>query len=200
MIIRSIALATVLFLSSLVSASPLKSDPIVNWSRLSRAFQEYVKNPSPEKAEDAIKLLPISGHVKYTGSNAEQEAIETIYSKFQVLERQIKARQKESVRLAFRLMSISDGTMSEDLDIMLGKLIRMDPRLFLQELQRQDTSEDAIEGLLANLGEDLVDDQKKDCAELKKRNKALQSVKDQTLLVTRDRCLSVLKRILSKDC
>ena len=113
-----------------------------------------------------------------------------------MLERQVEARDPEAVRLAFALYSVMDGAAMEDLDIMLGKLIRIDAALFLRELSRRSDRTKYLEGLLGNQGEELVDRIRAKCLETKLRITALERVSDSDLRQLRDECLHLLRNDL----
>jgi hypothetical protein len=92
------------------------------------------------------------------------------------------------------LYTISDAAFTEDLDIILTKLIKTNPRLFLQELKvhRQQFG-DGLD--FQNYGDDFVDvtdEVRKKEADLHIR--ALQSVKDRTLIEIRDEMLEAYKK------
>ena len=94
--------------------------------------------------------------------------------------------------MAFKMMNIADGGFAEDLDIMLGQLIRVDPRLFLGELKRSGRT--VTGGLVGNFGGEYVDKMKAQQLEITMRIAALQSVRDPELRAIRDRCVKELKR------
>jgi hypothetical protein len=185
-----------------VAKSSIESSS-VNWTALSKTFQAYVEYPSAANASSVIKLLPKSEKVKYTGSNTENEAIEVIYQGMPMLQRQVEARDRQATRLAFRLMTITDGASSEALDIMLGKLIRIDPKLFLEELRKSNyikIGQYRFDGLVGNEGEEFVDKELAQCLEQRLRIESLSKIKDNNLLPLRDICISTLNDSLNKYC
>jgi len=177
--------------------------PIVNWTALSKSFQAYVEYPSSANAESVIKLLPESGQVNYTGSENEKEANEVVYKGLPMLQRQVEARERQAIRLAFRLMTISDGAVSEDLDIMLGKLIRIDPKIFLEELSKTNimkSDQYYFDGLVGNEGQEFVDKEQAQCLEKSLRIEALSTISDKNLLPLRDICIDKLNEIKKEYC
>jgi len=184
-------------------ANSSEESPSINWSALSKTFQAYVEYPSATNASSVIKLLPESEHVKYTGSKIESEAIEVIYQGLPMLQRQVEARERHATQLAFRLMTITDGASSEALDIMLGKLIRIDPKLFLEELSKSNyikIGQYRFDGLVGNEGEEFVDKEQAQCLEQRLRIESLSKIKDNNLLPLRDICISNLDDMLNKYC
>lgn len=99
---------------------------------------------------------------------------------------------RASVRALFALNS--DGAAAEDKDIVLGGLIRVHPRLFLEELRRSGhgSCRPCLEGILGNLGDEFVDRFAAQAEELGKRRQALLSVSDKDLAPLRDACIRVL--------
>jgi hypothetical protein len=193
-----------IFLNPALSvAKSSKESSSVNWPALSKTFQAYVEYPSATNASSVIKLLPKSEKVKFTGSNTENEAIEVIYQGMPMLQRQVEARDRQATRLAFRLMTITDGASSEALDIMLGKLIRIDPKLFLEELRKSNyikIGQYRFDGLVGNEGEEFVDKEQAQCLEQRLRIESLSKIKDTNLLPLRDICISTLNDSLNKYC
>jgi hypothetical protein len=91
-------------------------------------------------------------------------------------------------------LTISDGSLSEDLYAALGTLIRIDPRAFLEELREHRRLVTRLDALVGNFGPDYVD--KADAREREKhlRIKALQSVTDPSLSNLREQCVNALKQ------
>jgi hypothetical protein len=134
------------------------------------------------------------------GLEIERETLGLFYTNSQILERQVISGDVESVRLAFRLFSITDSAYTEELDILLGKLIRINPNLFLRELVANQDLIGTLDGLLGNIGEEYVDRPKAQCLENRLRLKALQSVTDLTLRRKRDECVNELDRQWQTYC
>lgn len=164
-----------------------------NWAEIASRIDAYTTYPSPENARSAIAMLP-DKQVTFSGSAEESKANEAIYARrpMAVLEKQVLRRDQASVELAFRLMNIADGAFAEDLDIIVGKLVKVDPVLFLTELQR--TKRPDLEGLVLNLGDAYVDETESTCAEWRLRKKALQRVKVTGLEVIKQRVIETIDK------
>lgn len=162
-----------------------------NWQEIARRFDAYAKHPTDENARSTIAVLP-DAQVSFTGSAEESRANRIIYAEqpMTVLERQVLMRNQASVELAFRLMPIADGAFAEDLDIILGKLIRIDPVLFLTELQKAKGAESV--GLVVNLGDSYVDEMKRTCTEWHLRRQSLQTVHAQGLDAVKKRAIAAI--------
>jgi hypothetical protein len=113
-----------------------------------------------------------------------------------ILEDRIKAGQRNSIKLAFSLFTISDASFSEALDIMLGKMIRKYPHLFLQELLIHRSFVTRLDALLGNLGEEFVDDEIGERNELKLRLEAIKSVNDRKLINIKLDCIRELEGLI----
>jgi len=186
------------------SSSPANSqieNTQLDWSSLQEAFKTYAEYPSSENAMKIVEILPDS-HVAYNGSKQEKEALDFIYNweQFRMLERQVFSRDRVAVKLAFKLRSIADGGFSEDLDIMLGTLVRIDPKLFLEELSSAKPEVQQLDHLLANEGAIYVDRMDAQCLENQLRIKSLESIKDTSLKKIKYRCIETLNKIYTKYC
>lgn len=151
-------------------------------ARAQTAWETYLEWPSPENAT----------RVERADYSIAAQA-ERLYDDLGLLERQILALDREAVRLAFRLHPTSDGHYAETLDIVLGLVIRLDPRTFLEEL-KSSVRQVALDSLVGNLGWAYVDRSDAQAYEVELRAKALRSVTDPALLTVRDACLAHLER------
>lgn len=165
------------------------------WLEISRLITEYAANPSPATAGAALSAIPESP-VLFSASPHESEANQAIYvpSTMQALKRLVLMKERESVALALRMRNIADGAFLEDLDIILGQLIRPAPELFLAEVQHAKVSRTAMRGLVGNLGDAFVDQTERQCMELTLREKALASVAQPSLSETKKQALAALTR------
>ena len=97
-------------------------------------------------------------------------------------------------------MSISDGAFSKCLDFILGRLINIDPLLFLKELKLRENEIVRYDALLGNTGAEFADRPQDQCKELKKRMNSLRSVNDKDLLKIRNRCIEELDNQIERYC
>ena len=185
----SSCVAFFLVLAHSVNAS--QPEAPVDWAALHRAFAAYCGYPSDKNAIEVMRLLP-NGSVEYSGAKQEHDTIDFVYDNLGMLERQVLSREPNAVRLAFRLKTISDGAFAEDLDVLLGRLIRIDPALFLRQLKEYGRVGrlDALVGVLGDPYVDRFDAQRR---EIKKRITALESVSDPALKELAGQCIKDLK-------
>ena len=76
---------------------------------------------------------------------------------------------------------------------MIGKLITINPKLFLQELINHRQSLVHLDGLLGNYGTEFVDSFKQSLIETEKRINSLKKINELSLNKVRDECLENLE-------
>lgn len=123
---------------------------------------------------------------------------EHLYQDLWLLEVQVISCDREAVRLAYRLLRESDGHYSETLDIILGRLIRIDPVMFLEELRDHRKEVVRLDALLGNQGNPYIDRFGAKRYETEERISALESVTIPGLREIRDECLIELKDKLER--
>ncbi len=183
--------ATLIALAACAAVSPTTAETA--WPEIARRVTEYAAKPSPATAKAALNVIPAVS-VSFTGSQEERDALEAIYATgpIQTMEQRVLMKERESVELVFRMRHIADGAFLEDLDIILGGLIRVDAELFLTELQRAKPPLRDIGGLVRNLGDTFVDQMERKCEELRLRSQALGKVSRPSLKQAKDQALSAL--------
>ncbi len=156
------------------------------------AWQSFRNNPSDQSALVLYRALPANPDSAHSFDLSQQKTLQSIYHNFEVIGSQILAGHRNAVKVAFRLLNVSDGDFAESIDITLGRLVKSNPRMFLQELNSYRTPADDFGGILCNLGEDYVDSIAAQIVELKARIKSLQRVPDADLQPMRERCIGIL--------
>ena len=162
-----------------------------DWAKLRQVLEQYVEYPSAENAELVMACLPKSGPIKLQNTIMENKTFQFIEEHMDMLDYQVLARDCHAVCLAFRLRTILDGALAESSDVTLGRLIRIDPRLFLHELANHEG--EFSEGLVGNNGGEFVDLPKAQAREDRLRIDALMTVQDPELRRVRDRCVRLLE-------
>lgn len=170
--------------------------PTVDWPELEKVWNQYLAYPSGDNARKVMKVLPTSGHVQYTHAADEDRVIELVSSNLDMLERQVFSGDRDATRLLFRLSPIVDGALAEDRVIILGALVRINPRLFLEEYKAY-RSACPCRGYVENDGPPYVDKQEAQNLETELRLAALMNITDPELLEVRDECVAALKEIMS---
>lgn len=197
-------LVKLFLLAITLCAGTIHAEPSpIDWRRVQERIGEYVASPSPLTAQAALETIPTTSTL-ITHSPQEVEANDAIYSPafMKRLEKRVRMKEQKSVELAFRLRHMADGAFLEDLNAIIGRLIRISPQLFLSELARAEVPPKALEGLVANLGDKFVDQPKQQCIELRKRAAAIGGVRDTEVAKTKDQVLAALaasKRNCGRD-
>lgn len=111
-----------------------------------------------------------------------------------ILENEVLAGNREVVRLVFRLVGETDGALKLELSQLLGRLIRVEPALFLDELKRAGVGR--IDSIVGSCGVAFVDRFRAQRHEEGRRLAALVTVGDPELAAVRERCLAELRRQL----
>ncbi len=149
-------------------------------------WEKYLDLPTAEnarKVQAATYSVPSDNH-------------DRLYEDLELLEVQVVAGDRQAVRLALRLYSEADGHYAETLDILLGRLVRVNPRLLLEELRlhRKRAGNRHGFGMLRNYGFPYVDrGWTADMYETERRIAALKTVTDVDLRPLRDSCLAMLQ-------
>ena len=115
------------------------------------------------------------------------------------LEGQVYLGDSTAVDLAFRLNPTADGVIAEDLDMILGDVIRMNPALFLKVLKRYRPLINRLDALVGNFGPEFVDDPAAQLKEADARIKSLKGVSDSDVKAVRDECVKELESQRQSD-
>ena len=164
---RTLWVCVMVALAGIVAADPMEAQT---------PWEIYVQNPTPKNA-DAVATL------SYSTGRFDEDDVDV---DLDVLEAEVSAQDRSAVRLAFRLHA--PGHYEETICVMLGRLIRANPRLFLEELKAA-----GIQDIVGNLGFGFVDRDQAQRFEVDARINALKRVTDPSLKATRDRCIGMLK-------
>jgi len=168
----------------------------INWRALDYAWKAFVNYPSSDNANRVYNLLPDQ---RYRGKDdpsvLEKECRDSIYKDLAILGNEVIGANREAVKLAFKLFTISDGAFSESICITLGDLIRINPEMFLEELKNHRKYVSRISTVLGNLGYVFVDRYEAHKYAINQRIKALKSVTNPMLSEMRLECLEVLNKI-----
>lgn len=172
----------------------------IDWVGLGNAFREYQRRPGSKNAQAIWKLVPDRADAfEFTNSKDEEEALNFMMdSLIPLLEKRMRRGDKSAMRLAFRLFPVSDGHITEMLDVALGDQIVRQPRLFLRMLKEHKRTVLRLDALLGNTG--IYDDLEGDCKEMCRRHAALKSVEDRDLAPTRDEAMRELENQLGHYC
>lgn len=167
----------------------------VDWDSMRASYALYSKVASEENALKAASTLP--NNLGYLPpASARRNHLETekfILKHLGPLESQIFRGKVNSTALAFRFYTIADGELADNLDILLGRLICRNPRLFLRELKANRRLVSRLDALLMNYGPDYADKDEAQTSEFNRRLKCLRKVRDPELQEIRDECVEFME-------
>jgi hypothetical protein len=189
-----------------IDASPQTNAAATDWDKILSAAQTYFAFPTPENASKFYRLLPTNTQTRdweKTIKGDFEKARSSIWDHLDVLEKQVLKPERNAVKIAIWLFHIMDGVYSEWLDEMLGDLIRVDPKMFLEENGGKSAELSGLyEGYILCNGNILSgestassEDKRK---ELELRIKALEAVKDMNLAGFRDQCITIIKKHINE--
>ena len=182
-------------------------EPAINWDSIMRAAETYFSSPSSENALALCNALPktqIRGGDRDTSKgSAFLKASNYIFDNISVLEEQVLKADRNAVKVAIRLFTISDAGFTESLCDILGGLVSVDAKMFLEEFSYLPGS---YQEMVAELGSTVhrggilnrEEPFKGDAVlgELEKRVRALENVVSDDLLVIKLRG-EVISRVKS---
>ena len=193
-----------------ITGSPQTNAEAIDWDKILNAAHIYFASPTSENAFEFYTVLP---KTQVRGEARETEFSKVFYyidGNLDVLERQVLKADRNAVKVAVRLFTISDGAFSEWLDSMLGDLIRVDPKMFLEEIREfpwRNNYKDFKEWLLRR-GNQLCNGRILDVEskasdktkrkELELRIIALDTVKDANLADLRDECIAIIRKYIAR--
>jgi hypothetical protein len=164
---------------------------------LTQALRAFQEKPSEETTAAVRALLPQEGHIRFDASSQARAAREALEEALPVLEAQVEAVDRDAVQLAFNLLEVTDAPVSDSLAVIVGKLITIDARVFLEELLRWRTqlSPRGLGQLVGTLGGGYAqEDRAAVCAEIQRRIDALLAVSEEAVIEARDQCVAELRQ------
>jgi hypothetical protein len=173
-----------------------------DWDNILKAGQTYFDDPTSANALELYKALPKE---KVRAVRDKQKFRDVFYffdAHLGVLERQVLLADRNSVRVAVRLWTIADGAFSEVLNEMLGDLIQVDPKMFIEEIREFPWPKDYGDfdewlgqgNILCAAGIEASEEVRR--KKLESRITALETVADSRLAKVRDRYISIIRRHL----
>lgn len=148
-------------------------------------WEAYLAQPTPENASYVEKI-------EYS-PEAIPDQNEYWAPDLDILRNQIQGGDKESFRLAFRLIQKSDGGLLEDLIVILSHTIRARPEFFLKEMSKLNPQRELLKMILLMPGLEYADRNDAKRYEINMRRKAISEISDPTLKNFQETCLALLK-------
>ena len=193
------ALFLLFFSSSAHAGKMQQNDSFPLSNSLSLAYDIYIKCPSKINASN-LSLYISKIRSNEPGYTYNKKDGDFIYDNLCTLTRNIEGRDRLAVRIAFGLTHIvAGGGFHEDICASLGKLIRIDPELFLEELKYSNPEGKFIEGpVVIVIG--CTDYFEAKCFEYRRRIESLNTVKNSSLEKYRDTCIEMLSELITEYC
>lgn len=173
------------------SAGWAQAPAAIDWNGLQQAWDQYYAAPGEENAQKMLDMLPDGQKIMDIKNGFD--VINSINDHLGILEGEIYSGKPVSVRLGFRLFTISYGAFEVSMNKILGNLIAFNPRMFLEQLQAHRDLFPSLEPLLGSYLRDTANDPVARDLEQKLRIKALESVEDKDLKSIRKECIKMLK-------
>jgi hypothetical protein len=174
----------------------------VDWSGIREAYIAFVKNPSPCNGEVFVNKLPEMPILDVKEVKEKLKTYFLIISPIDIspFRRIVLDGNRYAVEAVFRLLNISDGAGTEELVILLGEVMRLHPRLYLETLDKyKDMEFFKITGSygVAMTTEPLGSKEEK--VELQARIDALETVKDKEYRALRDARILELQKAIKTE-
>ena len=184
-----------------ISGSTQTNTEVTDWDEILNAAQTYFTSPTSKNAHKFYAVLPTkTRNWEETFKGDFEKARSLIWDNLDVLNKQVLKADRNAVKIAIWLFNIMDGIYSEWLVSMLGDLIRVDPKMFLEEIEVKFASLNS--GYILCNG-DILDgestasnDAKR--KELELRITALETVKDVNLAGFRDECIAIIRKHINE--
>jgi hypothetical protein len=164
----------------------------VDWDGIKETYDTYIKDPSSLNAGKLIGILPDDLSMEDRRNPKWGKTLDYIFEheKFILLENLIKDGDENAINVIFKLKTITDGSSALHTDTVIGSIIIPHTKLFLKTLKNNRRYVHRLDVILLSTGPKLVDKFDEQSALLRKRYLALKAVKDKSLLLIRDECLT----------
>ncbi|MFW6022372.1 MAG: hypothetical protein ACOCQW_02510 [Halanaerobiaceae bacterium] len=170
-----------------------------DWHTLKVKYDKFLMEQSEENKLELLNILPQKS-VKPTYN----EVLSDIFLKnFKPLENLAQKGDLLAIKILFRFRLLTDGAMSEWINIVIGRSITSNPTNFLIALEENMDRYTRIYHFLGALGDDYVDKPQKQADALLERYLAINSVETDKYsdisLYTKYLCLNILSGQISQS-
>jgi hypothetical protein len=164
----------------------------VDWRKMDDLGERYLRHGARATGDSLYGCLLVLPHKLagyFPGSDAFFDLIE---DSLRVLRRRARERDTTAIKLLFVLEKFADGSLSENIYVLLGNLVEIDARLFLQMLSRHYETVGEV-GLRYTLTPSSHDDNPRAWRKaIQTRMAILKRVHSVELRGIRDKCLETL--------
>lgn len=169
-----------------------------NWATVREAFEAYCKSPSADNANKILAALPNNFSNREDDFDQWVSAVNYVYKgqPFRVMDELVRKGDRLALRVACKTLFMSDGAFGEALCGLIGRAVRVNPRLFLEEIKISGQDRDMLGSIL--VGDIDADEYRPEVVnkEVQLRIKSLKTVNRPDLLELRDVCIIILKESL----
>lgn len=175
---------------------------ITEWQEVLDVYGAFTRKPDEAGADHALNILRAKAR---TNDDEERAAFKKIQDNLTSLVKRIGPKNRASVELAFELVRLTDAAQMNDLVLVLGRLIKSDPALFLNTYDnyafrmKKDKGKAIREALLTQLGAEF-DTPGKQCVELQARITALSGLPDARYRLEKYGPLQTLRKAAEGVC
>lgn len=148
-------------------------------------WESYLTLPIPERASKVLTIEYTPGEIPENHGYWAPD--------LNILRNQVLACDRESFRLAYRLIEKADGGLFEDIVVILAQTIRVHPEFFLKEMSELNPEKDVLRSILMTPGLEYTDRSYARRYELYMRRMALTDVSNLSLKDFRDTCLELIE-------
>lgn len=163
----------------------------IDMTNFGKAWGDYVVNPNGENALRIYALLPARKDMEI---RLQVEVRPLISKDLSTLERQIFSGDRDSLRVAFRLFTIADTALEEELGKILGNYIRFNARDCLRELNNHRDLVPYLSLIVCSFQFTLKGDSSGQELERNARLKAMEYIEDDDLKNIKKECIKTLKK------
>ena len=148
-------------------------------------WESYLTLPIPERASNVVEIEYSPEAVPENDGDWECD--------IKILRDQVLACDRESFRLAYRLIENTDSGLRENLISILSHTIRTHPEFFLKEMSKLNPDQDVLRSILTASGSEYMNRSYALRYELYMRRMALTDVSNLKLKDFRDTCLELIE-------
>ncbi|MCK5057662.1 MAG: hypothetical protein KAT34_13455 [Candidatus Aminicenantes bacterium] len=163
----------------------------IDMTSFGKVWKDYISNPNGENALRVYSMLPDG---KDREIRLQVEVRPLIINNLVILESQIFSGDRDSLRVAFRLFTIADTALEEELGKILGNYIRFNARSCLRELNNHRDLVPYLSLIVCSFQFTLRGDTTGQGLERKARLKAMEYVDDGDLKAIKKECIKTLKK------
>lgn len=163
----------------------------IDMAGFGKVWEDFIANPNSDNALKVYSMLPDG---KDREIRLQVEVRPLISNNLNILESQIFSGNRNALKVAFRLFTIADKELEEELGKILGNLIRYNAKNLLEELKNHRDLVPYLSLIACSFQFTLRGDINGQELEKKARLKALEYVDRDDLKEIKKECIKILKK------